>query len=416
MEPETTALITDPMGVFGFLAAIVAGVFWVSELPRCKKLFEVVPPVIYVYFLPMLATTAGITPSASPLYDWTVPYLLLFALLMLMVSVDVMSIARLGGMALFMVAAGTVGIVIGGPISLLIFQDALPADAWTGFAALSGSWIGGTANMVAIAESVGTSPDAMGPVIVVDTVVGYGWMGVLIALVGFQSRFDRRTRARTEAVEETNRRLADMDRERRPTTLRDAVVMIGFGMACAVGAQRLGSAFPAVGDPTIISGTTWSILIVVTGGLALSFTRLRDLEKAGASGLGYTALYLLLAGIGAQADLRAVLDAPVYLAAGAVWIAIHVGVLLIAARIVRAPLFFVATGSMANIGGRPRRRWWRACTIARWRPLDCSWRWWGTFWGSTPRCVRGCSGWWAAEGVRAPSGWAENGKSALPHV
>ena len=351
MEPETTALITDPMGVFGFLAAIVAGVFWVSELPRCKKLFEVVPPVIYVYFLPMLATTAGITPSASPLYDWTVPYLLLFALLMLMVSVDVMSIARLGGMALFMVAAGTVGIVIGGPISLLIFQDALPADAWTGFAALSGSWIGGTANMVAIAESVGTSPDAMGPVIVVDTVVGYGWMGVLIALVGFQSRFDRRTRARTEAVEETNRRLADMDRERRPTTLRDAVVMIGFGMACAVGAQRLGQGLPAIGDPTIISGTTWSILIVVTGGLALSFTRLRDLEKAGASGLGYTALYLLLAGIGAQADLRAVLDAPVYLAAGAVWIAIHVGVLLIAARIVRAPLFFVATGSMANIGG-----------------------------------------------------------------
>ena len=351
MEPETTALITDPMGVFGFLAAIVAGVFWVSELPRCKKLFEVVPPVIYVYFLPMLATTAGITPSASPLYDWTVPYLLLFALLMLMVSVDVMSIVRLGGMALFMVAAGTVGIVIGGPISLLIFQDALPADAWTGFAALSGSWIGGTANMVAIAESVGTSADAMGPVIVVDTVVGYGWMGVLIALVGFQARFDRRTRARTEAVEETNSRLAEMDRERRPTTLRDAVVMIGFGMACAVGAQRLGSAFPAVGDPTIISGTTWSILIVVTGGLALSFTRLRDLEKAGASGLGYTALYLLLAGIGAQADLRAVLDAPVYLAAGAVWIAIHVGVLLIAARIVRAPLFFVATGSMANIGG-----------------------------------------------------------------
>ena len=176
-------------------------------------------------------------------------------------------------------------------------------------------------------------------------------MGVLIALVGFQARFDRRTRARTEAVEETNSRLAEMDRERRPTTLRDAVVMIGFGMACAVGAQRLGSAFPAVGDPTIISGTTWSILIVVTGGLALSFTRLRELEKAGASGLGYTALYLLLAGIGAQADLRAVLDAPVYLAAGAVWIAIHVGVLLIAARIVHAPLFFVATGSMANIGG-----------------------------------------------------------------
>ena len=351
MAQGTTALIHDPMGVFAFLAAVVALVFWVSELPRCRKLFEVVPPVIYVYFLPMLATTAGITPSDSPLYDWTVPYLLLFALLMLMVSVDLKSVASLGPVALFMVAAGTVGIVVGGPISLMLFGGMLPADAWTGFAALSGSWIGGTANMVAIAESVGTSPDAMGPVIVVDTVVGYGWMGVLIAMVGLQGRFDRRTGARTGAVERANRQLEAMTSERRPLTLRDAVVMIGFGMACAVAAQRLGQRLPAVGDPTIISGTTWAILIVVTGGLALSFTRLRKLETAGASHLGYTALYLLLAGIGAQADLRAVLDAPVYLAAGAVWIAIHLGILLLAARVVRAPFFFVATGSMANVGG-----------------------------------------------------------------
>ncbi len=351
MLQETTALINDPMGVFAFLAGLVALVFWVSELPRCRKLFEVVPPVIYVYFLPMLATTAGITPSASPLYEWTVPYLLLFALLMLMVSVDLKSVVRLGPVALFMVAAGTVGIVIGGPVSLMLFGGMLPEDAWTGFAALSGSWIGGTANMVAIAESVGTSPDAMGPVIVVDTVVGYGWMGVLIAMVGLQGRFDRRTKARTDAIEQTNRQLEAMKSDRRPLTLRDAIVMIGFGMACAVVAQRLGQRLPAVGDPTIISGTTWAILIVVTGGLVLSFTRLRKLETVGASHLGYTALYLLLAGIGAQADLRAVLDAPVYLLAGAVWIAIHLGILLIAARIVRAPFFFVATGSMANIGG-----------------------------------------------------------------
>ena len=351
MQTETTALINDPMGVFAFLAAIVALVFWVSELPRCRKLFEVVPPVIYVYFLPMLATTAGITPASSPLYDWTVPYLLLFALLMLMISVDLGSVARLGPMALVMVAAGTLGIVIGGPVSLLLFRDMLPPDAWTGFAALSGSWIGGTANMVAIAESVGTSPDAMAPVIVVDTVVGYGWMGVLIAMVGLQARFDRRTRARTEVIEETNRRLQGVQRERRPLTLRDAIVMIGFGMACAVGAQRLGGRLPPMGDPTIISGTTWAILIVVTGGLILSFTRLRKMEAVGASHLGYTALYLLLAGIGAQADLRAVLDAPVYLLAGAVWIAIHLGVLLFVARLVRAPFFFVATGSMANVGG-----------------------------------------------------------------
>lgn len=347
------SLLNDPMAVFAFLAMLVALVFWVSGLPRFEKLFEVVPPVIYVYFLPMLATTAGITPASSPTYDWMTRYLLLFALLLLMISVDLRSVTRLGPVALFMVVAGTVGIVIGGPISLLVFGRFLPADAWTGFAALSGSWIGGTANMVAIAESVGTPESAFGPIIVVDTVVGYGWMGVLLVFAGWQHRFDERTGANTAAIEETNRRLAEMDRARHPTTMRDAAVMIGMGMAGAVGAHFLAQTalFPALGDPTIISKTTWAILIVVTGGLALSFTRLREYEKVGASHLGYTALYLLLAGIGAQADLRAVLQAPVYLAAGALWIAIHVAVLLLAARLVKAPLFFVATGSMANVGG-----------------------------------------------------------------
>jgi uncharacterized membrane protein len=348
-----TSLITDPMAVFAFLAAVVALIFWASGLERLKKTFDVIPPVMYVYFLPMFATTAGITPATSPTYDWMTRYLLLFALLLLMISVDMKSIARLGPMALVMVVAGTLGIVIGGPISLLIFEPFLPADAWTGFAALSGSWIGGTANMVAIAESVGTPESAFGPIIVVDTVVGYSWMGVLLFFASYQSRFDQRTGANTAAIEETNRRLQEMDRDRHPTTLRDAVVMIGMGMAASVGAYLLSQTdlFPTLGEPPIISKTTWAVLIVVTGGLALSFTRLREYEKVGASGLGYTALYLLLSGIGAQANLRAVVQAPMYLVAGAVWIAIHVGVLLVAARLVRAPLFFVATGSMANIGG-----------------------------------------------------------------
>jgi len=349
VDTHATALITDPMGVFAFLAGIVALVFWLSGTRRLRPLFRVVPPVIFVYFLPMLATTAGITPSSSPLYSWTVPYLLLFALLLLMVSVDVRSILKLGPTALFMVAAGTLGIVIGGPISLMVFGDWLPADAWTGFAALAGSWIGGTANMVAIAESVGTSADAMGPVIVVDTVVGYGWMGILIAMVGLQERFDRS--ARTEALGEAGRRLEEQGDDRRPLTLRDALLMICLGMAGAVVAERIGATLPAMGNPTIVSATTWAVLIVVTGGLALSFTPARRIEAAGASHLGYAALYLLLAGIGAKADLRAVLDAPMYLAAGALWIAIHAAVLLAAARLVRAPLFFVATGSMANVGG-----------------------------------------------------------------
>ncbi len=347
MEP----LIQDPMSVAGFLAALVAGIFWLSGRPSLEKLFEYTPPVIYVYFLPMIFTTVGILPNDSPTYGWLSRYLLPFALFLLMVSVDLKSVAKLGSMALIMVVAGTVGIVLGGPIALLLFKGALGPEAWTGFAALSGSWIGGTANMLAIAESVGTPDSEMGPVIVVDTVVGYGWMGILLALSAFQKRFDRATGARTDALDATNALLQEMDAHRHPTTLRDMAMMVGLGFAASVLSLNLGGMLPALGDPTIISPTTWAVLIVVTVGLVLSFTRLRELEEVGASGVGYTALYLLLAGIGARADLNAVLDAPVYLLAGMVWLAVHIAILFVTARIIRAPLFFVATGSMANVGG-----------------------------------------------------------------
>jgi uncharacterized membrane protein len=351
VETANAALLTDPMAQAAFLATVVGFLFWLSELQRFRKFFTYLPPVIWAYFLPMFATTFGILPASSPTYDWMTRYLLPFSLLLLMVSIDLKSVLKLGPVALFMVLAGTFGIIVGGPISYLIFGGMLPADAWTGFAALSGSWIGGTANMVAIAESVGTPDSVFGPIIVVDTVVGYGWMGVLLFLSAYQGIFDRRTGARTEALDETNALLADLNQHRIPTSLADMLVLIGLGLGGAVLSIAIGQRLGPLGDPVIISNTTWAILIVVTGGLILSFTPLRKLEEVGASRMGYAALYLLLAGIGAQADLVAVLQAPVYLIAGAVWIAIHILILLGAARLVRAPLFFVATGSMANIGG-----------------------------------------------------------------
>lgn len=351
MENQATALLNDPMVIFAYLAGVLGVVFWLSGLPRLKKLFELTPPVIYAYFVPTISTTLGITPAASPVYDWMVRFLLPIALLLLMITIDLKAILRLGPTALAMVVAGTLGIVIGGPIAYLVFGRFLPEDAWMGLAALSGSWIGGTANMVAVAESVGTPDSVFGPIIVVDTVVGYGWMGVLLFLSAWQGRFDRRIKARTEAIEETNRRLAEIDTHRHPIDIRKAAIILAIGFAGAVLSVEWGAALPVLGDPTIISHTTWAVLIVVTGGLLLSFTPIRDLEEYGASRLGYVALYLLLTAIGAQADLRAVLAAPLFFATGALWIAIHATVLLIAAWLLRAPLFFFATGSMANIGG-----------------------------------------------------------------
>ena len=348
----TDALLTDPMALAAFLAFILGVVFWLDDtVEALEPVFRYLPPVIWAYFIPMLCTTFGVTPASSAVYDWMSQVLLPFSLFLLMITVDVKAILRLGPTALIMMGAGTVGIVIGGPIAFAacgaFFDD---PNAWKGFAALSGSWIGGTANLLAMKESVGTPDATLAPLLVVDVVVGYGWMGVLIFFSASQDRFDRWVGADTSLLDRLNADLVERD-TRRPTTLSDLGLIVGLPLAAAVGARALGGMLPEIGTPTIISGGTWAVLLVVTAGLLLSFTPLRDMEDAGASRVGYWALYFLLTSIGAKADLTAVLDVPLYLVAGALWIAIHILILLAVARWIRAPLFFVATGSMANVGG-----------------------------------------------------------------
>ena len=250
-----------------------------------------------------------------------------------------------------MMLAGSLGIIVGGPVALALFGSFLPGDTWMGLAALSGSWIGGTPNMVAIKESVGTPDSLMGPIIVVDTLVAYSWMGVLLFLGSFQKRFDAWVGADTGDVEDLDASLGEVEGQRRPVEVRDLAAILALGFGGAALAIWVGRQLPRLGDPTIISHTTWTVVVVTTLGLVLSFTPARRLERVGTSRFGYLALYLMLTAIGAQADLLKVVEVPLYLVAGAVWLGVHIFVLFVAAKLLRAPLFFVATGSMANVGG-----------------------------------------------------------------
>lgn len=344
------ALVTEPVAVLVVLTAVLAAIFWFGETGPGKRLFGIVPSLVFCYFVPTTLTTLGVLPADSPVYDWINAYLLPTSLMLLILALDVPGILRLGPKALIMMLAGTAGVIVGAPIALWIFHSVVPPDTWLGMTALSGSWIGGGANMVALAEMVGTPDSMFGMMVIVDVTVANVWMGFLLYLAGQSARIDARTGADTAAIEDLKRRVAEFTaRTTRVPTLADLVLIVAVGFGGMWVATLAGRALGA-GNP-VFDATVWKFIIVTALAVAASFTPARNLEGAGASRIGTLMLYLLIASIGAHADFTQMKEAPVLVAVGAVWMLCHAGILLLVAWLIRAPVFFMAVGSQANIGG-----------------------------------------------------------------
>lgn len=353
---EKPPFVEHTVGVLAVLLSTLAVIFWLTQHPVVSRLFKIVPALVFCYFVPTTMTTLGMIPAECELYTWVKTFLLPAALLLLILSLDVPGIIRLGPKAVIMLLAGTTGVVIGGPISFWISLQILPPswqlppDAWRGLAALSGSWIGGGANFVAIGEIAGTSDTLLATMVIPDVFVANIWMGILLYLSGKQHRIDARTGANTQAIRDLERRMTDFqERTNRIPSLADLMAILALGFVGCWLSYKIGLWLPDIG--TVVSSSTWKYIIVTTAGVVLSFTPLRNLEGAGASKIGTVMLYLLVACIGASADFRKIVESPGFIVTGFIWMAVHIVVLLAVAKAIRAPIFFVAIGSQANIGG-----------------------------------------------------------------
>jgi len=343
-------VIQDPVLVFAYLAAVVALVFQVARRPALRPLFDRLPALVWTYFLPMLSTTAGILPAESPVYRAIARYLLPASLSLLLLSSELKAIARLGRTALVVMTAGMAGIMLGGIGGFLALRPWLPPDAWKAVGALVATWIGGSANLVAVAHALEISPELMGVIIIVDTVVAYTWMGFLISFAARQEAFDRWNKADRTAVEGVGARLASVgDKHVRPPTVADMTLMVGLAVVLTAACLKAGSLLPPVGQ--VLNAFSWAIILLTTVALLLSLTPLARLEEAGASTVGYAGFYVLLASVGAQGDLRKVLSHPQFVLLGVIVIAVHAAVLFAAVRLLRAPLFFLGAASQACVGG-----------------------------------------------------------------
>ena len=368
-SPDET-LIESDIGVLAVLLAVLAFLFWFNSTKPGNKFFSIVPMLVFCYFLPTTLTTLGWLPDDSPVYAWIKTYLLPASLVLLILALDLPGIVRLGPKAIIMLLAGTAGVVIGGPLAFWIMSmvlpesAALPSDAWQGLTALSGSWIGGGANFVALGQIAGATDSMIGLMVIVDVAVANIWMGVLLFAAGKDKQIDRITGANTKAIEELKERVAAFqEKSARTPTLADYLVMLSIAFVGTWIAMRLGEWLAPVvsfstddtGSPVPFFGATvWKFILVTSLGLVLSLTRARNYDGVGASKLGSVFLYLLVASIGAHANFVTMFSNPAaagLLGVGAIWMLVHVAVLLVVAIIIRAPIFFVAVGSQANIGG-----------------------------------------------------------------
>ncbi|MFZ5638095.1 MAG: DUF819 domain-containing protein [Pseudomonadota bacterium] len=362
-------MIENDAVVLGLLAAILAFVFWSSsrESGFWKRFYGIVPALLLCYFLPALLNSFGVIDgAASGLYPMARDYLLPTALVLLCVAIDFKAIVRLGPKAVIMFLVGTTGVMLGALVSFLamsvLHPETVAGDTWRGMTTVAGSWIGGGANQAAMKEVYEVDATLFGQFVAVDVIVANVWMAVLLYLAARSAAFDRWTGADTSAIEDLKRRIERYQAEHsRNPGLTDLMIIVGVGLAATGLAHFVTDAIvpwiksmPAewrLQDYSLDKPFFWITLGATTIGLLLSFTPARRLEGAGASKIGSVMLYVLVATIGMQMDLAALLERPWLFVLGLIWIAFHGGLMLLVAKLIRAPLFFMAVGSQANIGG-----------------------------------------------------------------
>ncbi len=366
-----TTLITNDAVVFGILLGILAFVFITSksEHPFWKKFYKYIPSLLLCYFIPSVFNSLGIiSGEGSNLYFVASRYLLPTSLVLLTISIDLPEIKKLGPKAIIMFLTGTLGIIIGGPLAILIVSvfapdvvgGAGPEAVWRGLTTVAGSWIGGGANQAAMKEIFNVGDSIFSAMIAVDVIVANIWMAFLLYGAGIHERIDAKFQADTSAIAELKEKIETYRAQiLRIPNLTDTikVMAVGFGVTALahfgadIIAPWIGENAPGLAKFSLTSGFFWLIVLATTIALGLSFTKARELEGVGASRYGSLFLYILVATIGMKMNIMAIFENPGLFLIGLIWITFHAILLIVVAKLIRAPFFFLAVGSQANVGG-----------------------------------------------------------------
>lgn len=346
-------LISSPGGVLSVLCAVAAFWFFVQQVTGWK-LFQYVPPLLFIYVTPVFLNNLDVIPSSSPVYSGLSSYLLPVFIVLMLIKVNVPAAVKVMGKGVLVMLMGTLGVVVGAVVSYMIVHRWLSPDAWKGFGALAGSWIGGTGNMAAASEILDTPPELFGLAVLADNVIYLVWLPILLASKNFADRFNAWAKVPEDRIRMMESAADELSEEEETPVMREylymAAVAIGVtwvasGLA-SMGFEWMAAARPGLED--VLSESTWRILLITTIALCLSVTPVSRLPNATA--LGTALIYVFVAGMGARATVEGFGQAPAFLLGAFIWIFIHGAFCLLGARLFRVDVHSAAIASAANIG------------------------------------------------------------------
>lgn len=346
-------LISSPIGVLAVLA-FVAAFFFAIEQSTQARLFQYLPPLLFIYATPVFLNNFDVIPSESPVYSGLSAYMLPAFIVLMLIKVNVPAVVRVMGKGVLVMLMGTAGVMVGAVVAYLLVHGWLSDDAWKGYGALAGSWIGGTANMAATAEMLGTSEEQFGLAVIADNVIYIVWLPLLLMSRDFAARFNRWARVPAERLEAMDAAAeVHVEDDRAPTmpqylflvAIVIGVTWIGTSLAPGI-AAAIAEGAPALS--AVFGVSTVRILLVTTIALLLSATPVSRLPNSTA--MGTAMIYIFVAGMGARASVAGLAEAPMFVAGAFVWIAIHGLFCLAGAWLFRVDVHSVAIASAANIG------------------------------------------------------------------
>jgi uncharacterized membrane protein len=326
----------------------IASMLVFLEAKTKAKFFEYLPAIVILYFTVMTLSTLELwtkTDEINSAYKAFKSNLLPAMIFLMLLQSDVRKIFKLGKKILLTFFLASLSISLGFIVMFTLMNGFFEAESWKAFGALSGSWMGGTGNMVAIQSALELPDSKMGYVLLIDSIDYAIWVMILLALVPFAKQFNTWTKADGSILETLGSTLNN-GKEKKPISFPSLFMMLGLALMVSVIAQTIAPLLPTT---SFLTNTTWIVIFATLAGIAFGMTPLS--KEASAEPLANIMLYLIVALIASRANFAELSQAPLYIVAGFIIILIHASIMVVFAKLFRLDLFSLGVASLANIGG-----------------------------------------------------------------